>query len=55
VAVGGGSVLDLGKAVAVLLGNGTDPLDHLESVGGGVPVARPVGFQNLATNADLRL
>jgi alcohol dehydrogenase class IV len=41
VAVGGGSVLDLGKAVAVLLGNGTDPLDHLEVVGRGVPVERP--------------
>ena len=41
VAIGGGSVLDLGKAVAVLLGNGTDPLDHLEVVGRGVPVERP--------------
>jgi alcohol dehydrogenase class IV len=41
VAVGGGSVLDLGKAVAVLLGNGTDPLDHLEIVGRGLPVERP--------------
>jgi alcohol dehydrogenase class IV len=41
VAIGGGSVLDLGKAVAVLLGNGTDPLDHLEVVGRGVPVQRP--------------
>jgi alcohol dehydrogenase class IV len=28
-------VLDLGKAVAVLLGNGTDPMDHLEVVGRG--------------------
>ena len=41
VAAGGGSVLDLGKAVAVLLGNGTDPLDHLEVIGRGVPVTRP--------------
>jgi alcohol dehydrogenase class IV len=41
VAVGGGSVLDLGKAVAVLLGNGTDPLDHLEIVGRGQPITRP--------------
>jgi alcohol dehydrogenase class IV len=40
-AVGGGSVLDLGKAVAVLLGNGTDPLDHLEVVGRGVRIERP--------------
>jgi alcohol dehydrogenase class IV len=41
VAIGGGSVLDLAKAVAVLLGNGTDPLDHLEVVGRGLPVERP--------------
>ena len=41
VAIGGGSVLDLGKAVAVLLGNGTDPLDHLEVVGRGLPLERP--------------
>jgi alcohol dehydrogenase class IV len=41
VAIGGGSVLDLGKAIAVLLGNGTDPLDHLEVVGRGLPIERP--------------
>ena len=41
VAIGGGSVLDTGKAVAALLGNGTDPLDHLEVVGRGVPVQHP--------------
>jgi len=29
-AVGGGSVLDLGKATAALLANGGDPLDYLE-------------------------
>jgi alcohol dehydrogenase class IV len=40
-AVGGGSVLDLGKAVAVLLANGGDPLDHLEVVGRGQPITRP--------------
>jgi len=33
VAVGGGSVIDLGKAVAMLLGNGGDPLDYLEVIG----------------------
>ncbi|MBV9921347.1 MAG: iron-containing alcohol dehydrogenase, partial [Pseudonocardia sp.] len=38
VAIGGGSVLDLGKAVAALLGNGTEPLDHLEVVGRGRPL-----------------
>ncbi len=41
VAIGGGSVLDTGKAVALLLGTGTDPLDHLEVVGRGLPVERP--------------
>lgn len=39
--VGGGSVLDLGKAVAMLLGNGGDPLDYLEVVGRGQPVSSP--------------
>jgi len=35
VGLGGGSVMDLGKAVAMLLGNGGDPLDYLEVVGSG--------------------
>ncbi|NYJ08048.1 iron-containing alcohol dehydrogenase [Petropleomorpha daqingensis] len=52
VAIGGGSVLDLGKAVAVLLGNGTDPLDHLEVVGRGLPIERPgVPFVAVPTTA----
>lgn len=41
VAIGGGSVLDLGKAVAMLLGNGADPLDYLEVIGRGLPVTSP--------------
>jgi alcohol dehydrogenase class IV len=41
VAIGGGSVLDLGKAVALLLGNDTDPADHVEVIGRGLPVERP--------------
>jgi alcohol dehydrogenase class IV len=41
VAIGGGSVLDLGKAVAMLLGNGGDPLDYLEIVGRGQPIREP--------------
>ncbi|GAA4673139.1 iron-containing alcohol dehydrogenase [Phytohabitans rumicis] len=41
VAIGGGSVLDLGKAVAMLLANGGDPLDYLEVVGQGHPIAKP--------------
>lgn len=41
-AVGGGSAIDCGKAVAGLLGNGAaDPLQHLEVVGRGRPLARP--------------
>jgi alcohol dehydrogenase class IV len=40
-AVGGGSVIDLGKAVAMLLGNGGDPLDYLEVVGSGRKITRP--------------
>jgi alcohol dehydrogenase class IV len=40
VAVGGGSVIDLAKAVAMLLTNGGDPLDYLEIIGRGRPVTR---------------
>ena len=41
VAVGGGSVLDTGKAAAAIIANGGDPLDYLEVVGAGRPLARP--------------
>lgn len=40
-AIGGGSVIDTGKAVAMLLGNGGDPLDYLEVVGSGRKITRP--------------
>jgi alcohol dehydrogenase class IV len=40
-AIGGGSVIDTGKAAAVLLGNGGDPLDYLEVVGSGRAITRP--------------
>jgi len=40
-AIGGGSVIDAGKAVAMLLGNGGDPLDYLEVVGSGQKITRP--------------
>jgi len=41
VALGGGSALDLGKAVAGLLGNPGDPMDYLEVVGRGRALERP--------------
>lgn len=41
VAIGGGSPLDLGKAVAALLANDGDPLDYLEIVGRGEVLTRP--------------
>jgi alcohol dehydrogenase class IV len=40
-AIGGGSVIDTGKAVAMLLGNGGDPLDYLEVIGAGRAITRP--------------
>lgn len=39
--IGGGSVLDTGKAVAMLLTNGGDPLDYAEVIGRGLPVTKP--------------
>jgi alcohol dehydrogenase class IV len=41
VGIGGGSVLDLAKVVAMLLANGGDPLDYMEGVGRGQPITRP--------------
>lgn len=41
VAFGGGSALDAGKALAALLTNSGDPLDYLEVIGRGQPLARP--------------
>ena len=40
-AVGGGSVIDLAKAVAMLLANGGDPVDYLEVVGAGREITKP--------------
>ena len=40
-AIGGGSVIDSGKAVAMLLANGGDPLDYLEVVGAGRAITAP--------------
>lgn len=39
--LGGGSALDVAKAVAVLATSGTDPIDHLEVIGAGRPIERP--------------
>jgi alcohol dehydrogenase class IV len=41
VAIGGGSAIDFGKAVAALLTNGGDPLDYLEVIGRGRKLALP--------------
>ncbi|NIM93844.1 MAG: iron-containing alcohol dehydrogenase [Anaerolineales bacterium] len=41
ISVGGGSVLDVGKAVAALLTNGGDPLDYVEVIGQGKQILVP--------------
>lgn len=41
VGVGGGSVIDAGKAIAALLANPGDPMDFLEVVGKGRPLGQP--------------
>lgn len=41
IALGGGSAIDAGKAIAMLLGNGGDPLDYLEVVGQGRKITKP--------------
>lgn len=38
---GGGSVIDTGKAIAVLLTNDGDPLDYIEIIGKGQPFTKP--------------
>jgi alcohol dehydrogenase class IV len=41
IGMGGGSVLDTGKAIAALVANGGDPLDYLEVIGHGQPLRVP--------------
>lgn len=41
VGFGGGSAIDLAKAVAALLANPGDPLDYAEVIGGGRPLSEP--------------
>ena len=40
-AIGGGSVIDVGKTVAMLLANGGDPLDYLKVIGSGRKITQP--------------
>jgi alcohol dehydrogenase class IV len=40
VAIGGGSVIDAGKAIAAMLTNGGELLDYLEIIGRGKPLAK---------------
>jgi alcohol dehydrogenase class IV len=52
VAMGGGSALDCGKAVAALAANGGDPLDYLEVLGRGRPLTtRSIPFVAVPTTA----
>ncbi|MGE5489082.1 MAG: iron-containing alcohol dehydrogenase [bacterium] len=52
VSIGGGSVLDAGKAIAALLANPGDPLDYLEVIGRGLPLSQPsVPFVAVPTTA----
>jgi alcohol dehydrogenase class IV len=49
---GGGSALDVGKAVAALATTGADPLDHLEVIGAGRPIVeRGLPFVAVPTTA----
>lgn len=52
VGIGGGSVIDAGKAIAALATNDGDPLDYLEVVGQGRPLtAAPLPFVAVSTTA----
>ncbi len=41
IAIGGGSALDAGKAIAAMMTNPGDPLDYLEIIGRGKPLQQP--------------
>jgi len=41
VGIGGGSVIDTGKAVASVAANGGVPLDYMEVIGAGKPITKP--------------
>jgi alcohol dehydrogenase class IV len=51
-AIGGGSVVDAGKAIAALIANGGDPLDYLEVIGAGKQITQPsIPFVAVPTTA----
>ncbi|MEN6627920.1 MAG: iron-containing alcohol dehydrogenase [Candidatus Sumerlaeia bacterium] len=41
VAIGGGSVIDVGKVLAALIANGGEPMDYIEGVGYGKSLTKP--------------
>ena len=52
VAMGGGSAIDVAKAIAALVTNGGDPLDYLEVIGAGQPIGlAPLPLIALPTTA----
>ena len=52
IAMGGGSAIDAGKAIAALLANAGDPLDYLEVIGQGRPLQHPsIPFIAIPTTA----
>jgi alcohol dehydrogenase class IV len=52
VAIGGGSAIDAGKAIAVLVPNSGEPLDYLEVIGQGKPIeSGPLPFLAVPTTS----
>jgi alcohol dehydrogenase class IV len=52
IALGGGSTMDSGKAIAALMTNPGNPMDYLEVVGKGLPISnQPAPFIALPTTA----
>lgn len=52
IAIGGGSAMDAGKAIAALATNSGDPLDYLEVIGRGQPLTEaPLPFIAIPTTA----